>query len=111
MRYNIQNMEVFMSPISKQNNQLLIRGSVVLLRRRCGKDRCKCNKGELHETWALSCSYQGKTKIISISPEYLELARQSITRYQKAFSQLEAQALRGAKQLHTLIKSSKKSAR
>ena len=100
-----------MSNDSKPNARLLIRGSVLKVRRRCGKARCKCTQGELHETWALSYSYQGKTKMIPLRPEDIRLARQAIKRYLKAFASLESQAVRGINHLHTTIKAAKRRAR
>lgn len=29
----------------------MMSGSVYLLRRKCGKDGCRCGRGELHESW------------------------------------------------------------
>ena len=41
----------------------LLRGSLVTLRRRCGKPSCRCAVGEqLHETPALSHSEGGRTR-------------------------------------------------
>jgi hypothetical protein len=99
-----------MSNVSKPNTQLLVRGSVVKVRRHCGKTRCKCAQGELHETWALSYSHQGKTKMIPLRPEDIRLARQAIKRYQKAFTLLESQAVRGINHLHATIKAAKRRA-
>lgn len=100
-----------MSNVSKMNTRLLLRGTVVNVRRRCGKARCKCTHGELHETWALSYSHQGKTKMIPLRPEDIRLARQAIKRYQKSFALLESQVVRGINHLHATIKAAKRRAR
>jgi hypothetical protein len=43
----------------------LLRGSVVVRRRRCGKPNCRCADGQqLHEAPALSYSDRGRTKIV-----------------------------------------------
>ena len=94
--------------VSKRNARILVRGSVVKVRRRCGKARCKCTKGELHETWALSYSREGKTRMIPLRPEDIHLARQAVKRYQKAFTLLESQAMKGIDHLHATIKAAKR---
>lgn len=100
-----------MSNVSKRNTNLFIRGSVVKVRRRCGKAGCKCTQGELHETWALSYSREGKTRMIPLRAEDIRLARQAIQRYQKAFALLESQALQGINHLHASIKAAKRRVR
>ena len=100
-----------MSNVSNRNIPLIIRGSVVKVRRSCGKSQCKCVQGELHETWALSYSHQGRTKMIPLRDEDVRIARQAIQRYQKQLTLLQSQALQGIKQLHTTIKAAKRRAR
>lgn len=41
----------------------VIKGSVYELKRKCGKPRCKCTRGQLHKRMVLSFSEQGKTKL------------------------------------------------
>ena len=100
-----------MMDVSKQNESLLVRGSVVKVRRTCGKAQCKCLDGELHETWALSYSYEGRTRMIPLREEDLRVARQAIERYQKALNRLESQAILGIKRLHETVKAAKRRAR
>jgi len=100
-----------MSAVSKQNKPLLIRGSVVKVRRTCGKAVCKCVDGELHETWALSYSYEGRTRMIPLREDDLLVARQAIERYQKALNRLESQAIQGIKHLHATVKAAKRRTR
>lgn len=100
-----------MTPISQQNKFLLIRGSVVKVRRYCGKAQCRCRDGKLHETWALSYSQNGRTRMIPLREEDVTITRQAIKRYKKALAQLELQAMRGIKHLHATIKAAKRRAR
>jgi len=100
-----------MTPISQQNKPLLIRGSVVKVRRYCGKSQCRCRDGNLHETWALSYSQNGRTRMIPLREEDVTITRQAIKRYQKALAQLESQAMRGIARLHSAIKAAKRRAR
>ena len=73
----------------------LLRGSLVVLRRRCGKPSCHCAKGKPHETPALSYSFKGATRILTLREEDLREAKASLTRYQEASALLERQALAG----------------
>ena len=99
-----------MARISKQNESFLIRGSVVKVRRYCGKAQCRCRDGKLHETWALSYSFNGRTRMIPLRNEDVTITCQAIKRY-KTLSQLELRAMRGIKQLHATIKAAKRRAR
>lgn len=97
-----------MSDDSKRNAPFLIRGSVVKVRRACGKAQCKCADGKLHETWALSYSYKGRTRMFPLREVDILVARQAIERYQKALKRLESQALQGIKRLHNSVKAAKR---
>ena len=45
----------------------MVRGSVVVQRRRCGKPNCRCADGvSLHETTALSYADAGRTRTLMI---------------------------------------------
>ena len=61
----------------------LIKGSLVLNRRGCGKPGCRCAGGELHESFAFTYKQAGKSVMIHI-PESLEPeARQAQKDYRK----------------------------
>jgi hypothetical protein len=63
--------------------QGLIKGSLVLNRRRCGKPGCRCAQGELHESLAFTYKQAGKSVLVHI-PEPLEPdARQAQNDYRK----------------------------
>ena len=100
-----------MLDVSKQNTPLILRGSVVKVRRTCGKAQCKCVDGELHETWALSYSYEGRTRMVPLREEDIRVARQAIERHRKALSRLESQAIQGIKHLHATVKAAKRRSR
>lgn len=74
---------------------LLLRGSLITLKRKCGKPSCHCATGEPHETPALSTSVDGVTKIITLRPEDIPQVRQALRRYQKAKTDLDRRARRG----------------
>ena len=42
----------------------MLRGTVYVLRRRCGKERCRCCDGELHQTEVFSCT-EGGVRVIA----------------------------------------------
>jgi hypothetical protein len=44
----------------------MLRGSLIVLRRRCGKPGCRCATGEPHATPALSYSGEGKTRMLTL---------------------------------------------
>src|SRR6056297_1961781 len=44
----------------------LVRGSVYKLRRKCGKEGCRCQDGHLHESWVLSVSEKGKKRMRAV---------------------------------------------
>jgi hypothetical protein len=80
---------------TKRDQERMVRGTIIELRRKCGKARCRCADGEPHVSWALSYSLQGRTKILTIQPEELAQLRRDLTRYQEAAEALERQAMAG----------------
>jgi hypothetical protein len=73
----------------------LLRGSFVVLKRKCGKKACRCTEGQLHETPALSYSVDGVTRIVSLPPGEAPTVKAGLARYRKAVEQLERVALAG----------------
>jgi len=73
----------------------LLRGSFVVLKRKCGKKGCRCTEGQLHETPALSYSVDGVTRIVSLPPGEVPTVKAALARYRKAVEQLERTALVG----------------
>jgi hypothetical protein len=70
----------------------LLRGSLITLRRRCGKSQCRCAGGSPHETPALSYSLKGKTQIQTLAPHCLPQVRKALARYRQAAQELERQS-------------------
>jgi hypothetical protein len=71
----------------------LLRGSVITLRRKCGKANCRCAGGEqLHENPALSYSDGGRTRIVALRPGEVAVVRRALERYQTRRDQLDAEA-------------------
>jgi hypothetical protein len=74
----------------------LLRGSLVTLRRRCGKPSCHCVDGEqLHEAPALSYSEGGRTRMLTLTEADVAAVAAALRRYRAARSALEARANAG----------------
>jgi hypothetical protein len=86
-------------PVQTSATPWLLRGSLIVLRRRCGKTTCHCAKGQPHATPALSFSQRGKTRIRTLRPAQLPAVRAALRRYQQAQAQLEGRALAGLRRL------------
>lgn len=49
-----------------KQRQPLIRGRVYKLRRKCGKPTCRCQAGQLHESWVLSIPDKGRKRMRAV---------------------------------------------
>jgi hypothetical protein len=81
---------------------LLLPGSLYILRRKCGKPNCRCSRGELHESTVLSYRGQGRPRNISPSAEQLESLR-SMTHAYRRCRQARAKVVRWQRQLLSLV--------
>ena len=69
----------------------LVRGSVVVHRRRCGKANCRCAGGEnLHEATVLSYSEGGRTRFLMLPEDEVAAVRAAVERYRAEKAKLEA---------------------
>lgn len=74
----------------------LLRGSLVTLRRRCGKASCRCADGQaLHEAPALSYSENGRTRMLTLADTDVPGVAAALARYRAAQSELEGKANAG----------------
>ena len=74
----------------------MIRGSVVVHRRRCGKPTCRCAGGEaLHEATVLSYSERGRTRFVMLPAAQVAAVRAAVERYRAAQAKLETQGEAG----------------
>lgn len=48
---------------------LMLQASVVHRRTKCGKEGCRCTRGELHTAWSITYKEKGKTKTVRLDPE------------------------------------------
>ena len=82
----------------------MLRGSVVINRRRCGKPTCRCATGDtLHETTVLSYSEDGHTHFLSLPETEVAAVRAATERYHQARATLDAQAGAGLAELVALF--------
>jgi hypothetical protein len=82
----------------------LVRGSLVILRRKCGKAACWCADGErLHENPALSVSDAGRTRIVALRPQDVAAVEAALARYSAARERLEADAAAGVDALRVWV--------
>lgn len=79
----------------------LVRGSLITLRRRCGRPNCRCVEGAAHETPALSYSHEGRTHTVTLAADDLPAVRAALERYAVARQHLEDEALAGIEALRT----------
>ena len=74
---------------------LLLRGSLITLRRKCGKPSCHCAEDAPHETPALSTSVRNVTQIVTLRREDVAQVRMALRRYHQALAELDREALNG----------------
>jgi hypothetical protein len=67
-----------------------IRGSLVVMKRSCGKPNCHCQKGQKHKAIYLSQSYNGKTRMFYLPQDVEDKVYQFIKNYQKIRSALNS---------------------
>jgi hypothetical protein len=89
----------------------LLRGSVITLRRRCGKPNCRCATGEPHETPALSFSQAGRTRTLTLREHDLAEVEAALARYRAARDDLEQRAAAGVEALAARLAARREQAR
>ena len=73
----------------------MLRGTLITMRRKCGKPTCRCAAGDLHEGPALSVSLSGKSITITLAPAEVPLAEAALERYRIKQDSLKEQATAG----------------
>lgn len=61
----------------------MMKGTVYELKRRCGKPRCRCARGELHRRMVVSASEGGKTRLRVVPKGFLGEVQARVRRYQE----------------------------
>jgi len=98
-------------PARSPHASQILRGSLITLRRKCGTPTCRCIKGELHQTPAISYSLRGSTKMLTLRSQDVPEVKAALKRYQKALQALEREALAGIRAFRQRIQGEKSRAR
>jgi len=61
----------------------LMRGTLTIRSRQCGKTGCRCARGELHVSLYLVQSQKGKPRQIFVPKEWEDRVRRAVTDYQE----------------------------
>ena len=61
----------------------VIRGSLVIMKRACGKSGCRCLKNSPHKSLYISQSFKGKTRMIYVPRASEEVVRQGVLEYHR----------------------------
>ena len=69
-------------------SQEVIRGTLVIMARRCGKINCRCQRGHKHKSLYLSQSHQGKTCMTYVPRQAEKKVKEAVERYQTIKSEL-----------------------
>jgi len=77
----------------------LLRGTLSLRRRKCGKPNCRCASGELHASLYLVHSEGGKLQQICVPKHLEERVRQAVHNYQTVQKFLEEISVRERKRV------------
>ena len=81
-----------MARLSGRRALKVLPGSLITLRRKCGKAGCRCAGGDLHESPALSYSVGGRSKMLTLAPEEVAEVARAVARYKKALGDLDVEA-------------------
>lgn len=86
----------------------VVRGTVLVHRRRCGKANCRCASGqELHESTLLSYKEAGKTKHLMLPAAEVEPVRKATERFRAAAATVRAEGDAGLAELIARLSQSK----
>jgi len=66
------------------SRQGLIRGSLLVRRRVCGKAGCRCARGELHESLYLAINDEGRTRQLYVPKDWEQRVRQWVAAHHQA---------------------------
>ena len=67
----------------------IIKGSLVWLKRVCGKAGCRCYRGKKHVSLYLSRSVKGRTAMTYIPHKYEEAVQEAVAEYKRTFKKLD----------------------
>lgn len=70
----------------------MVRGTLYVHRRRCGKANCHCANEDGHESPALAYPEAGRTKTLTLAVDEVEEVRAALSRYNTARADLDGAA-------------------
>ena len=79
-------------PATTRRSEPLLRGTLTVFRRRCGKTTCRCAAGEPHESPALRFTEAGRTKTLTLPPDEVAEVAAALARYEAARAELDEAA-------------------
>lgn len=62
----------------------VVAGSLITMKRVCGKKRCRCARGEKHESLYLAYSMKGKRRMVIVPRDRAEMVTAAVQAYQQA---------------------------
>lgn len=89
----------------------VLRGTLLILRRKCGKPTCWCARGGQHETPALAYKVAGVAKILTLRPHDVPTVRRALARHQRLLEDVERHVRASAVRLRAQIARAKVAAR
>ena len=94
-----------MPTFTTNTKQRYLRGSLITLRRRCGKPGCRCagKDGVPHESPALSCAIDGKSHVITLAPTDVPLVTAALRDYHAEQKRLEKACSDGIRWLRSRV--------
>jgi hypothetical protein len=81
----------------------VLRGTLTVSRRRCGKPNCRCVSGELHESPALRFSEGGRYRTVTLREADVADVAAGVARYERARAELDAVADAGLAELRARL--------
>lgn len=72
------------------HSQSFITGSLVEMKRKCGKPNCKCNDGELHVSLYLAARFNGSRKMIFIPKRLEKRVEEQVNAYQTVLTLMQS---------------------
>lgn len=78
--------------IADREDPLLVRGTLTVFRRRCGKTSCRCVDGDPHESPALTYTEAGRTKTVTLRAGEVREVEAALARYDQARTELDRSA-------------------
>ena len=88
-----------MQPIPTRDNSLVLKGTLTVFKRRCGKASCRCANGDPHESPALTYTDSGRTKTVTLRPDEVDEVAAALARYDSARNNLDEAATAGLSKL------------